>query len=59
MSFAKAFCALNTKYFPSRQVFEKKGREGREAPKNSVFEHFCKIVELNTQKLTIDLCSLK
>ena len=36
------------KKLPLRQVFEKKGVE---IPKNIVFDHFCRIIELNTKVL--------
>ena len=51
--FPKAFCAQKLS-ITSGQVFTKKGVE---TPKNSVFDNFCKIVELNTEVLEPSLLS--
>ena len=53
--FPKAFCTLNSK--TSYYVRFSRKKKGVEAPTNSVFDHFWKIVELNTDALEPSLLS--
>ena len=54
MVFANKMTPGVSESIPSRQIFEKKGVE---RSKNSVFGHFSKIVELNTDMLKPTLLS--